>query len=380
MYADIREGTFVDRRVGPKAMDFGVGAATVIVAASDSVNKDKADYVCDGTNDEVEINNAINSLPSGGGKVLLLEGTYYLSNPISITLSNVSLEGMGKSTVLYLTDNSNCNVIHVGDGSSSYSDISISKLHIDANKANQSQGYGIYFEGSSSAYLHRMYVSNCFINNAHDAGAGFYYCYDSSISSCTIRNCGVGIDQEGDSTDVTHDNLRIVNNFIYSCDGAGISLYYGNNAVVSSNFIQSCFPGITSRGYNQCITGNTILQTDMGIEIVSGERNVITGNTIYCPNDRGISVRGGKLNTVCSNIIYSESITYEIELYDETECVVVGNSICQAPRASPTGTGICERGSCDNNVISCNRLSGDLSSYLSVVGTNTLLIGNLCQS
>src|SRR5690606_37350417 len=50
--------------------------ATYIVAASDSVNKDKADYVADGTNDEVEIQAALDALPSTGGLVYLLEGTY----------------------------------------------------------------------------------------------------------------------------------------------------------------------------------------------------------------------------------------------------------------------------------------------------------------
>ncbi|RLC39843.1 MAG: hypothetical protein DRH33_01795, partial [Candidatus Nealsonbacteria bacterium] len=54
---------------------------TIIVAASDSTSTSRADYVCDGTDDQVEINNAINSLPPGiGGTVLLLEGTYYISS------------------------------------------------------------------------------------------------------------------------------------------------------------------------------------------------------------------------------------------------------------------------------------------------------------
>lgn len=72
----------------------GQRAATYIVAASNSVHKETADYICDGTADEVEINAAIAALPSGGGKVLLLEGTYKTSAAITINKNNVVLSGV----------------------------------------------------------------------------------------------------------------------------------------------------------------------------------------------------------------------------------------------------------------------------------------------
>ena len=50
------------RSVYPWQMKFGAGVATYIVAANDSVNKRKADYVCDGTADEVQINAALAEL------------------------------------------------------------------------------------------------------------------------------------------------------------------------------------------------------------------------------------------------------------------------------------------------------------------------------
>ena len=67
------------------AMAQGVGqleprssAATLVVAASDSTAKDKtnADYVCDGTDDHVQIQAALDALPAQGGSVLLLAGNY----------------------------------------------------------------------------------------------------------------------------------------------------------------------------------------------------------------------------------------------------------------------------------------------------------------
>ena len=53
-----------------------VSGATFVVAASDSKNKEKADYVCDGVDDQVEIQAAIDALPVSGGKISLSEGFF----------------------------------------------------------------------------------------------------------------------------------------------------------------------------------------------------------------------------------------------------------------------------------------------------------------
>ena len=56
--------------------------ATVIVAANDSSNEDKkiADYICDGKNDEIEIQKAINFFSSKSGQVILCNGNYYIDS------------------------------------------------------------------------------------------------------------------------------------------------------------------------------------------------------------------------------------------------------------------------------------------------------------
>lgn len=56
--------------------------STVVVAASNSAPEDKeiADYVCDGKNDEVEIQAALNTFASKSGTVLLCNGTYNIES------------------------------------------------------------------------------------------------------------------------------------------------------------------------------------------------------------------------------------------------------------------------------------------------------------
>jgi len=67
--------------------------ATLVVAASDSLNKAQADYQCDGTADEVEIQAAIDTLP---GIVFLLAGNYIAKN--IVLSSRVSLLGEGRQS------------------------------------------------------------------------------------------------------------------------------------------------------------------------------------------------------------------------------------------------------------------------------------------
>ncbi len=66
--------------------------ATWVVAAADSVAPERAnaDYVCDGVADEVQITAAL----AGGGRVVLLDGTYILSATATL-ISGCSLVGMG---------------------------------------------------------------------------------------------------------------------------------------------------------------------------------------------------------------------------------------------------------------------------------------------
>jgi PKD repeat protein len=67
----------------------------VSVAASNSQVKDTATYSCDGSNDQTEIQEAINSVATkGGGDVHLLDGTFNVDGDIHLT-SGVNLIGQG---------------------------------------------------------------------------------------------------------------------------------------------------------------------------------------------------------------------------------------------------------------------------------------------
>jgi hypothetical protein len=62
-------------------------SATQIVAASNASPRSKlgADFVCDGTNDEVEIKAAHDALPPGGGTIVLSDGKFNLGHTLNLS-------------------------------------------------------------------------------------------------------------------------------------------------------------------------------------------------------------------------------------------------------------------------------------------------------
>ena len=60
------------------------GARTIVVAASDAADGAGADYTCDGTADEVQINLALAAVKAAGGKVVLTDGNFTLAAPIAL--------------------------------------------------------------------------------------------------------------------------------------------------------------------------------------------------------------------------------------------------------------------------------------------------------
>ncbi len=87
---------------------------TVFVAASNAeqISQTETDFLCDGTDDDVEIQAAVDSLPDGGGAVILSEGLYTLSAVVTRSIDNVTILGMGMGT--RLVNNASDNIFSDG--------------------------------------------------------------------------------------------------------------------------------------------------------------------------------------------------------------------------------------------------------------------------
>lgn len=203
------------------------GASTLMVAANNALpsSKVKADYVCSGTADDVDIQAAIDELGSTGGTISLSEGTFNISTTLLMD-SIVTLEGQGVgSTILYLSNGANCDVMRSRnfltltgtDSQLGERMVCVRNLMIDGNKANNTSGYGL------RKYGYHWIVQNVVIKNCKQDGVwsewGTYGGNPSGGSSMEdqwnnvkIHNCdGNGVDWRGPHDSIWHNVVIFYN-------------------------------------------------------------------------------------------------------------------------------------------------------------------------
>ena len=56
------------------------------------------DYVCDGVDDQVQVQAALDALPTVGGRIIILSGNYVFASTVSRAIDNVIIEGVGDGT------------------------------------------------------------------------------------------------------------------------------------------------------------------------------------------------------------------------------------------------------------------------------------------
>lgn len=131
----IRNTTVV---VGLESSGYTIGQVDVFIAKNDSV--------------EGKISAAIDDLPSTGGEIKLLEGTYTFLNTLGIERHNINLTGCGLNTII---TSSSAHTIVLNGGN-----IQISNLKID----NASDGQGLLNNYNHNQEKGDVWVSNCWIN------------------------------------------------------------------------------------------------------------------------------------------------------------------------------------------------------------------------
>ena len=169
-YVDAQVGT----NSGKRTCRFVIGTSTNNWTLND------CDYLCDGTADEVEINQAIQALPSTGGEIVILDGTYNITATIAMNKDNVKLSGNGSATVLKrMWDSSETEGIITVTATNG--GCCIENLFVDGNKANFSElnNHGIYLLGSSN---------NTITGNTCIRGTGQSSDYTTSQYTIRIRS------------------------------------------------------------------------------------------------------------------------------------------------------------------------------------------------
>ena len=416
---------------GPAGKD-GIGkkrAARFVIATSwrSGWTEDDCDYLCDGTDDQVEINQAIDALGSLDGEILFLDGEYHISAPVSASFShNIMLRGSG--TVIFQREfeaSSESDAVICIDGDRSR----ISNIQIDGNISSYSdaKNFGIYVGGYDSTIDNiaitgspsGIYIDapRCIIQNSRiDTHRGYgiygtYSCSQSHIAGCNISVNGTSIYADRDirvtgcyingnsnkiilTENVTDDTI-FTGNYMH-----GDMEISGKNILISGNWLHDLYihtpDGVTTSGIQVCsnfvqitssllvMTGDNILvsgnlfydTTYYGNDAITlyGSNNAITNNIFGC---RGIMLDSGSNCIVSGNIWYYQSGTstspgvatgYTCEIGADSS-IVVGNTFYMTHNISAIYMHA-------DDAIIANNMMKSVYGGIDVAGSRNLIIGN----
>ena len=327
------------------------GGNIILSEINNIIYVDGTKYASDG----VGIQQAIDALGASGGKVILPQGTYNVTSTITITQSNITLEGVGEATKLYLTNAADVDVIQLGNASDSYSHINVLNLEIDGNDANQTAGGLQCIE--FTANVTESKVEGCYIHNANLAGiridiASHY----NKIINNYVHDNGSGGSSSGGITLLGDYNI-VSGNKISENSLEGITVTGSKYSIIDGNTFISNYDAISeggSAGGNIVISNNNIYNcTDDGIEIDFTD-SAITGNVIETSGGHSIYFTGS--NSVISDNVINGVGTDDDGIYISGDNNIISSNRILDSTGSRYGINLIAGG--DNNQVLANEISG----------------------
>jgi len=254
---------------------------TLIVAASDSELRCVPDYTCDGTADQVEINQAIAALPANGGSVMLLEGTFDLTDSITPD-DNTLLQGVGVGTKI--TTSANVPMIMI----SLKNNVIVMDLYLYGAGTGNNTNQGVYLSEGFACQVKQVWIENCGM-----AGVQMTDGDSNKILNCVIFKNWM----EGVAVEDIYDSVvgcTIKENYRH---GVNILAYYNliaNNQVYDNDFADTnTYDGIyTNLSDYNVIVGNVCTGNDRyGINIAAAgaNKNVVAGNCLLNNTTGGLN-------------------------------------------------------------------------------------------
>ena len=319
-------------------------AATLVVAANNSLNKDRADYICNGVNDHVKIQTAIDRIATDsayGGRLAFMEGNYNIEAAItgrSLIIYDGCTVGMwGKGTTFTLAGNG-YNIMNFS-GQQSFE---INRIKFDGNNKT---GKALNLVNCHNLHITKSYFT--YSPNAFYIERGWY----GWIRDCNFLDCGAGdtlatsaVGLYNGATNNTN-NLRFLGCRFEYLNGIGIysdvSGNYGLPQTMSNNhqiLIQNC-KFETVPGYNHVaiygvlnrsrIIANTFwyCQTKPMIQLISPSTMNIIGDNSFGNAQVTPIVIGGSRNSIRDNTVEFGVPSHETHITDGDRNRVMGNIV-----------------------------------------------------
>lgn len=307
---------------------------------------EEVDYLCDGVDDQVEINAAITALPATGGEVVILDWTYNLSGEIKINKSYITLTGNAQNTILKRKFNGSSVASGLIYITSSNNTIKFLTLYGNKVEYSSSNNTGIYIRYQTT---NNMIINNVFDNN--DTGISLINCGMNRVIGNTCLNNRAGIYM----TYATAENNIINGNICVNNSEYGIELNTCNNNIISGNICNNNTKyGIyLYQSIYNTVTGNTCNNNNGGIFLYFAKNGTAVGNTCCNNNEYGIYMAGCKNYTIVGNTcIRGDGVTSDYTVSQHTIYVSSGS----------------------NNLIASNNIMGKL--YTSSSSSGNTFINN----
>ena len=350
-----------------------------------------------------EINDAITTIGSGAGTIILDPSTIAITSNIVINnaTANINIKGHQNKTVLDMSDGIKILVTSVDK-------LILEDFKIDA--ADHNATTDIMFDVDDGlvicrniTFLGGTQVSQVDINGTVHLFDCFFdtmAIVDINGDNCIIKDCdfdSIGYDDNSADGAIrfSGDRMRVINNYIHTisleCDTININAYIliqTTNSIFSNNIIYDI-----NRDTDDC---------KIVIIYVNGDKNIFSNNLIYgCHNNRGATATQSDLyvfQVLSDDCVFSGNIIHDCGSDEEdcyvfyvnstalnctfignvvtnidademygiysagTYCSYIGNVFDTTPRLQSTAKTFLDAGSGENTVIG-NQWGGDGSTY-----------------
>lgn len=233
----VAKSTYDSHVANPSAHNI-TRSATYVVASVNATELEKAqaDWVCDGVDDDVEIQAAIDALVGNGGKIIFSSGDFYYSSSIILTVSGnvrICLEGMGRGkTILSAANGANCTGIISPVAGDTVYNADLRDFSMTGNSANNAIGTGLAIKGQTCRYqnLHIRDYPDYGIDEPNGAIGNTYFevfLYDNQVNFRSDGDDSFGYNLVS-STAISHGIIltgshhQFIGGGSYTCGGTGI--------------------------------------------------------------------------------------------------------------------------------------------------------------
>lgn len=228
-----------------------------------------SDYICDGVQDDITIQSAINSLPNGGGGTIFVRGGTYSfggSNSLVFNGRKVRLLGEGwGNTVFTLSSGFSAGAM--------------------LNDNSATQGY-IEIAGITWNMSGKANVGGVFIYQADNVNV--HHCEFTGETSPVISHWGIRLGNYSDTQDLSSRNVRFCNNYIHdmSCGTNEQLLFVGQH----DGFVQ-----------NNLWRNNTNSNAYEIMLYIDNQNVDVSGNIFESPSANSIGLGASQNNNIHHN-------------------------------------------------------------------------------